>query len=220
MNRLKWFEVFLKGIPLFIRSLVASYRLSGRCFPLCVRILNTRIKFKCRRHKTARVAVRGCVYIRSWLQDQRPVVFCLEQGACLEIDGDIYFGPNCRINLSPESSLYLGGKKNEGLSGFTAGLLLLAAKSIRIGKDFLGAWDIFITDSDHHVYGGCIHLAPVVVGDHVWAAPEVSILKGAEIGSDSVVAHKAVVLTGKYPNKSLLGGIPAKRLGEAKEWKR
>lgn len=132
--------------------------------------------------------------------------------------GDFLLGANCRISLNPVVSLIIGGCEKEKMSGFTSNLLLIAVKMIKIGKDFLGSWDIFITDSDHHVYGGEVVTLPVTIDDHVWATPNVSILKGAHIGSDSVIAHRAVVLKGDHPAQSLLAGNPATRIAQAKEW--
>jgi acetyltransferase-like isoleucine patch superfamily enzyme len=176
------------------------------------------MRLNCRRHRTAKVILNGQLELMSWMQSFDPVIICLERDARLEINGDFLLGPNCRISVNPGARLIIGGCEKERVSGFTANLLLIAVKMITIGKDFLGAWDIFITDSDHHVYGGEVGISPVTIDDHVWATPNVSILKGAHIGADSVIAHRAVVLKGDHPAQSLLAGNPAVRIAQAKEW--
>ena len=57
---------------------------------------------------------------------------------------------------------------------------------------------VVIYDSDHHTLqnaqGETTNLdAPVVIGDHVWLATHVTVLKGSRIGSSSMVAANAVV---------------------------
>jgi acetyltransferase-like isoleucine patch superfamily enzyme len=215
---MKKIEVFFRSFFLWMLSLRATYQLTGRCFPTNVRITSSKMRLECRRHRTATVIVKGKLELMSWLRNSEPVIICLERDARLEINGDFLLGPNCRISVNPGASLIIGGCEKERVSGFTANLLLIAVKLITIGKDFLGAWDIFITDSDHHVYGGEVGTLPVIIGDHVWATPNVSILKGAHIGADSVIAHRAVVLKGDHLAQSLLAGNPAVRIAQAKEW--
>jgi len=49
----------------------------------------------------------------------------------------------------------------------------------------------------------------IVIGDDVWIGANATILKGARIGSGSIVATAAVVLKGEYPPRSLIAGNPA-----------
>ena len=51
--------------------------------------------------------------------------------------------------------------------------------------------------------------AAVVIGEHVWLAANVTILKGVHIGARSVIAAGSVV-TSDIPEDCLAGGIPAK----------
>lgn len=215
---MKKLELFLKSFLLLLLSIRATYQLTGRCFPVKVKITSSRMRLKCRRHRTSTVILNGELELMSWFQNAAPVVISLGPGSRFEIDGNFLLGPNCRISLSAGASLIIGGCEKEKSSGFTENLLLIAVKEIRIGRDFLGAWGVFITDSDHHMYGGEVAAIPVEIGDHVWATPNVSILKGAHIGADSVIAHGAVVLKGDHPERSLLAGNPAIRIAQAKEW--
>ena len=51
----------------------------------------------------------------------------------------------------------------------------------------------------------------VKIGCNCWIGAKVTILDGTEIGNGCVVAAGAVV-TGKFPDNVIIGGIPAKIL--------
>jgi maltose O-acetyltransferase len=55
--------------------------------------------------------------------------------------------------------------------------------------------------------------ASVKIGDRVWIGSGAIILPGVSIGDDSVIAAGAVVTT-SFPEKSVVGGVPAKLIRE------
>jgi maltose O-acetyltransferase len=55
--------------------------------------------------------------------------------------------------------------------------------------------------------------APVTIGDYVFIGPRAIILPGVSIGDGAVVAAGAVVTKDVEPN-SIVGGVPAKLIGE------
>ena len=57
------------------------------------------------------------------------------------------------------------------------------------------------------------HYGPVKIGDRAWIGPNVIILHDVEIGEGAVIAAGAVV-TKDVPPYALVGGIPAKHIGE------
>lgn len=63
-------------------------------------------------------------------------------------------------------------------------------------------------DSSHATRGGS-----VTIEDHVWIASRVTILPGVELGRGAVVAAGAVV-TKNVPAMAIVGGVPAKVIGE------
>ncbi|HNQ87837.1 MAG TPA: acyltransferase [Verrucomicrobiota bacterium] len=62
---------------------------------------------------------------------------------------------------------------------------------------------------DHHRDRG----APVTIEDHVWIASRATILPGVRIGRGAVVAAGAVV-TSDVPPMAIVGGVPARTIGE------
>ncbi|MCG8326132.1 MAG: acyltransferase [Chitinophagales bacterium] len=65
-----------------------------------------------------------------------------------------------------------------------------------------------INDDNHAAKG-----KDVVIEDYVWIASRVSILPGVRIGKGAVIATGAVV-TKNVPPMSVMGGVPAKKIGE------
>ena len=65
-----------------------------------------------------------------------------------------------------------------------------------------------VNDENHRVVPG-----KVVIDDHVWIASRVTILPGVHIGRGAVIASGAVV-TKDVPPMSIVGGVPAKVIGQ------
>lgn len=86
---------------------------------------------------------------------------------------------------------------------------------IFIGKKVLIGTRVEVYDSDFHTVmpndrlSGTPKRAAVKIADDVWIGNNVTILKGSEIGTHSVVAAGAVV-SGKFPSSVIIGGVPAK----------
>ena len=139
-----------------------------------------------------------------------PCLIQMGESSEINIRGEFSIGDDVRMAVSKSGFLGIGGKNKESGSGISGGCLINAFKKILIGEDVIIAWDIFITDSDWHAIEGSSHHAATVIGSHVWVAVGAKILKGAVIGNDSIVGCSAVVLSGSYPERSLLAGVPAK----------
>jgi acetyltransferase-like isoleucine patch superfamily enzyme len=97
---------------------------------------------------------------------------------------------------------------------------------IRIGADCMFAYDIEVRTGDSHsivdsLTGERINPAGnVEIGNHVWIASHVSILKGVHISKDSIVATRSVVTRSFEDGNILIGGTPAKKLKENINWNR
>lgn len=97
---------------------------------------------------------------------------------------------------------------------------------IVIGEDCMFAYDIDLRTGDSHSIIDSItnerlnYAQNISIGNHVWIAPHVSILKGVHISGNSVVATRALVTKSFLEGNILIGGIPAKKLKENINWTR
>lgn len=95
---------------------------------------------------------------------------------------------------------------------------------VEIGSDCMFSRDIVLNTSDFHSIieqksGQRINPPKDIrIGDHVWIGNGVSIMKGASIGNDSIIAMKALVSGKTYSNNSILAGLPAKVIKENVTW--
>ncbi len=96
---------------------------------------------------------------------------------------------------------------------------------VTIGEGCMFANDIEIRTSDSHAIldaktGERINPArDIVIGDRVWIAAHAILLKGVEIGHDSVIAAGAVVTKSCEPGV-ILAGNPAAVIKEGITWRR
>jgi acetyltransferase-like isoleucine patch superfamily enzyme len=86
--------------------------------------------------------------------------------------------------------------------------------------DMAGAAEyVTLIDSDHgiepagqYVLDRPLRVSPVEVGRNVLIGAKATILRGARIGDESIVAAGSVVTAGEYPSDWLIGGSPARPL--------
>lgn len=52
------------------------------------------------------------------------------------------------------------------------------------------------------------------IGEDNWFAAKATVLDGTTIGSGNVIAAGAVVISGEYASRQILGGVPARLLGQ------
>lgn len=129
------------------------------------------------------------------------------RGISVRIDsGTIVFGENFTCNKS---------------------CFFAANRKISFGNNVLVGWNTNIRDMDgHKVWGrddeACIPTndeRKVIIGDNVWIAAHVDILKGSEIPSGCIVAYRACVL-GKFTEENcIIAGFPAKVVKTNISWK-
>lgn len=117
---------------------------------------------------------------------------CLAEGSVIDVSGCLVFGGNFSSN------------KNAFIS---------CSKKIVFSDGVMLGWNVSLFDaSGHTVYVNSIpkeSQKEIVVGEHVWLCSHSHVMKGAEIGSGSILAWGSV-LTKKYECKNvLLAGNPA-----------
>lgn len=96
--------------------------------------------------------------------------------------------------------------------------ILDARYGIHIGKNVNASSNISIWTEQHDHRDPWFRcnperLGPVTVGDRVWIGPNVIILPTVTIGEGAVLAAGAVV-TGDVEPFAIVGGIPARKIGE------
>ena len=156
-----------------------------------------------------------------------------ETSALLSIGENSIVYENARIEALGSGELSIGANSIIGDARISC------RNKITIGSNFLTSWNVFIQDFDPHPVSSKLRAAQmnhmahnfyptfqntpkaqpfhfdfpsdaITIGDNVWVGANVTILKGANIGADSIVATGAVVLKGEYPTNCLLAGNPAK----------
>ncbi|MBA2441936.1 MAG: gamma carbonic anhydrase family protein [Rubrobacter sp.] len=135
-----------------------------------------------------------------------------------EVAGSAWVAPGAwvvgRVTLGEESSVWYGAV----LRGDTEPLTVGARTNIQDGC-------VLHADPGYPtvIGAGCVvgHKAILHgcrIGDRVLIGMNATVLNGAEIGEGSIVGAGAVVPEGReYPPRSLILGLPAKRVGEVTE---
>jgi acetyltransferase-like isoleucine patch superfamily enzyme len=140
----------------------------------------------------------------------------------------IEFGENCRVSRGAvlwfedrDGLLQVG----PGTSMVEVHVAVTENSSVKIGEDCMLANDIDIRTGDSHSVidsqtGERLNLAgDVVIGRHVWIAPHTVVLKGVNVGENSIIATGAVVTKSCGPGV-ILGGNPARVIKTGVSWKR
>ena len=144
------------------------------------------------------------------------------QRTLLSIKGHVHFSGKTKIGfgskLSVDGELFLG--ENFHIS---AASTIICRRRVVIGKNTLMAWDSLITDSDlHAIYdfqdNRINHDDPVCIGEHCWIGAKSSILKGAAIADNTVVALGSIVTRKETVERCVLAGNPAKVVKNNISW--
>lgn len=130
-------------------------------------------------------------------------------------DSARFMGP-CKVILSGNSNVVIG--KNAGIRGVE---MYAKDANISIGELTMTSYGIIIRNHDSHkvIRDGVVVNTPkdIKIGKHVWIAQNASILKGVEIGDNSIVGFGSVVTKGCGSN-CILAGNPAKVVKDNISW--
>jgi acetyltransferase-like isoleucine patch superfamily enzyme len=184
-------------------------------------VLNNKIKLNIYKKKNSKITINNIVIFNSWLKQKGETNITLCEGSSLEINNELILGQNINVFLNYDAKLIFEGKKNESGCGITASSTIMVNQFVKIGNDSIIAFDTFITDCDWHHVQNSKHTFPTIINEKVWIGAGVKILKGVEIGKNSIVTANSVVTKGIYPEFSFLSGNPAKLLDKkAPIWNR
>lgn len=151
------------------------------------------------------------------------------QAVLLLGEGEIFLG-RCQLGFWP-SPYFLNGYIHiearlpsaevhieDGVSINNNAVMIAECCRISIGKNTLIGTEFTVYDSNFHDLhperrvSGTPETAPVTIGENVFIGSRVTVLKGAVIGNNSVIASGAVV-TGTIPENCIAAGVPAKVVG-------
>lgn len=92
---------------------------------------------------------------------------------------------------------------------------------ITIGDNTMIAAQCYLIDCDHGTALGTpmrkqtLSISPISIGNNVWLAANVTVLKGSHIADGAVIGAKGLV-KGEIPPNSIAVGVPAKVIKERK----
>jgi acetyltransferase-like isoleucine patch superfamily enzyme len=172
--------------------------------------------------------------LRAWAEPwQAEVQARLRVLEAVEIGEGCFIAPEARIFAEPTRPVQIGNRVTIAAEAFLHGPITLAddvsinarvsmdggRAGIRIGEGTRIATDAKLFAFDHGIDPGAeIRKQPVrsqgiVIGRDVWIAAGVGITDGVTIGDHAVVAMGAVV-TRDVPKWAIVGGIPARVIGD------
>lgn len=123
----------------------------------------------------------------------------------LTFKGAGYIGNNSAIAVGENAELVIG--KNFGI---TATLRIACRRRIEIGENFSCSWDVQIFDTDFHnlieVETGKINekTKHIVIGDNVWIGNRCTILKGAHLPTNCVLACGSILCANPYKDENCI----------------
>lgn len=183
-----------------------------------------------------RKAVRNSIVLTDWDKKHYRVTFgfggsgnissnpnsyiCIQAKNSLIFKGEAHFASGCSIAIWSGGSIEFGDNFSANKN-----CIFESDKRIVLGNDVLLGWNIIIRDSDgrnHTIYyqgNSKENKKPIQIGNHVWIGSYVDILKGVNIGDDSVIAWRSMVNKSFNETGVLIGGIPAKKITNNIEWK-
>ena len=142
----------------------------------------------------------------------RGVHISVAEGASVEIGADTWL----RSDLAPVLIFaFPGARLRIGREGFLNGCHLSAKSNVEIGDRVWIGPGSRVFDADQHDLDAdrAERIEPVRIGDHCWIASDVTILRGVEIGEQSVVGARSIV-TKSMPPHTLATGSPARATGK------
>jgi maltose O-acetyltransferase len=137
--------------------------------------------------------------------------FLLGPGALVEVGEGTWL----RTEAGPVYVIaFEGAHIHIGPGGFLNAAYLSAKREVRLGRHTNIGLGSRVFDSDQHDLDADRPevTAPVRIGDFVWVASEVTVLRGVTIGDHSIVGTRSLV-TRDVPPHTLAFGVPAEPRG-------
>jgi acetyltransferase-like isoleucine patch superfamily enzyme len=165
--------------------------------------------------------------LRSYQFDSRELILLAHgvsikkrgRGGRLVAGRGVRISPHCVIRVGESGLLSFGTRTVVG--HYTR---IMAATEVKIGARCMISWNCSIFDSIGHSMwlqgqDKAEIEAPITIGDDVWIGPYTIIMKGVEIGPNSIIGAGSVIRRSVPPN-SLAYGNPARVAGKVDRWER
>jgi acetyltransferase-like isoleucine patch superfamily enzyme len=142
-------------------------------------------------------------------------------------EGALHFvlGPGATVEIAEDAWLrtevgdtfvvaFEGAVLRIGPEAFLNGCHVSAKGRVELGRRAWLGPGTRVFDADQHDFDDARpeRISHVTIGDHVWVAGDVTILRGVTIGDHSIVGARSVVLE-DVPPHTLVVGAPAKPVG-------
>lgn len=142
----------------------------------------------------------------------------IQKTGVFRIEHDAHIGRGAVICVNPNGKLIVGNKF--AVSGSTS---FVCSKEIIVGHDVQFSWNSLVMDSDaHKIYderGQLIsNSGAITIGDKVWIAANVTILKNSVIGNNCIVGCDSLVNKPVLSDNCIIAGIPAKVVRKIYKW--
>lgn len=174
------------------------------------------------------------VWAEPWQADLQARFAAVER---IEFGQDVFVAPSAALVAEPNREIRVGDAARIGAQVFLHGPVCMGARvslnprvsvdggraGVRLGSDVRIATGAVLFAFDHGIAPDrSIREQPVrsqgiVVGDDVWIGANAGITDGVNVGSHAVVAMGAVV-THDVPPFAVVGGVPARVLGDRRTW--
>lgn len=168
--------------------------------------------------KNLKLEFKGCnnIVFFAGASSSINIIFC--QNNSLVFIGDKAGSGN--IKISNDSVCYIGN--NTSFNGVHMGVF--ESKNIIIGSDCMFSWGIWLDTTDHHMifsesYERINVGKSIYMGDHIWCARELAILKGSFAASGCILGARSVNSGVKFSN-SIYAGNPSKFIKNDNFWTR
>lgn len=154
-----------------------------------------------------------------YIPNNRPSFLRIDNGGKIIFNGTCQISSGSSIRISKNGILDIGTNFSSNKN-----LILSCDDLIKIGNNVLLGWNVNIRTGDgHYIYDLTTNIKnpitkSVVIGNHVWIASYVHILKGSVIKDNCVLAYNSCTMTNFNETNCIIGGYPAKILRRNINW--
>lgn len=139
------------------------------------------------------------------------VQFIIDKGGKITCEGDITIQDDTIIQVRENATITLGHRTyiNRGCS-------LVIHKGLEIGKEVMLGENVKIYDNDHKIVDGLVlrkeyDIAAISIKDRCWIANHAVVLKGTNMGPDTVISALSLA-SGNLDSNALYMGVPCRKM--------